>query len=158
VDTKSELRQYDKPDAMIQPLRFVQWPTKYEDMEDLEQEDALDWWYRTVDDYMTREIMFPGDRVPAVAGLAKAFASRTGFRYIGGLWEEDLPRCLFSNACCSKVPTEIFIQRKRVRPTKTEVVPRIRLVPRAISLDVFGTPLQLRSRITKASTHLLIST
>jgi hypothetical protein len=31
----------------------------------------------------------PNDRLPAIAGLAKEFAKRTGFTYICGLWKED---------------------------------------------------------------------
>ncbi len=48
-------------------------------------------WYRMVESYSSRDITNPEDRLPAVAGLAKAVASVTGERhYMAGLWENGV--------------------------------------------------------------------
>jgi hypothetical protein len=107
VAMKSELKQYEGVFLSIMPTRFLHQPINDVKAEEWRQrQNALGWWYGAVNDYMTREIKFQSDRVPALAGLAKAFASRTGFQYICGLWKEDLPRGLFWNACRSVVPIE----------------------------------------------------
>jgi hypothetical protein len=107
VAMKSELEQRESAILSVMATKFLHRPVTDGKVDGLRQRhDALGWWYGTVNDYMTREIKFQSDRVPALAGLAKAFASRTGFQYICGLWKEDLPRGLFWNACRSKVSTE----------------------------------------------------
>lgn len=52
-------------------------------------QDALTWWYTQVSDYATRQLTFKRDRFPAIAGLAKEFAERTGYHYMAGIWAED---------------------------------------------------------------------
>ena len=48
-------------------------------------------WYHMVESYSSRDITSPEDRLPAVAGLAKAVASVTGERdYMAGLWKTGL--------------------------------------------------------------------
>jgi hypothetical protein len=58
--------------------------------ENEKKQEALDYRYRTVEEFMTLDISFPDDRLPAIAGLAKILAERTGYRYVCGLWKEDL--------------------------------------------------------------------
>lgn len=55
---------------------------------------TIAWWYYQLSDYTTRQITFTKDRFPAIAGLAREFAARTGYTYTGGLWAEDLHRGL----------------------------------------------------------------
>lgn len=55
---------------------------------------CLAWWYDHLDDYLLRSITFHSDRLPAIAGLAKEVAYRTGYHYKAGLWEEDIHRGL----------------------------------------------------------------
>ena len=47
-------------------------------------------WYETVKGYTRRSITKPVDRLPALAGLAKALAERTGDEYLAGIWKQGL--------------------------------------------------------------------
>jgi hypothetical protein len=55
---------------------------------------TLAWWYSQVTDYTMRKLTFQKDRFPAIAGLAREFASRTGYHYMAGIWAEDFRRGL----------------------------------------------------------------
>jgi hypothetical protein len=55
---------------------------------------TLAWWYIQVSDYTTRQLTFKKDRFPAIAGLAREFADRTGYHYMAGIWMEDFQRGL----------------------------------------------------------------
>ena len=55
---------------------------------------TLAWWYSQVTDYTMRKLTFQKDRFPAIAGLAREFADRTGYHYMAGIWAEDFRRCL----------------------------------------------------------------
>lgn len=55
---------------------------------------TLAWWYFQVSDYTMRQLTFKKDRFPAIAGLAKEFAHRTGYSYMAGIWAEDFQRGL----------------------------------------------------------------
>lgn len=47
-------------------------------------------WYNVVAEYSTRRLTFSTDKLPAIAGIAKAFHTRFDATYIAGLWKEDL--------------------------------------------------------------------
>jgi hypothetical protein len=51
-------------------------------------------WYNLVQEYSMRTFTFFKDRLPAIAGLAKAFQSRFSKKgtYLAGLWYEDIIR------------------------------------------------------------------
>jgi Heterokaryon incompatibility protein (HET) len=51
--------------------------------------EVMNLWYEKVYNYATRRITFNSDRFPAIAGLAKEVAARTGYQYKAGLWLED---------------------------------------------------------------------
>ena len=53
-------------------------------------EDVHREWQITVGEYSQRELKFPSDKLPAIAGIAKALQSFTGSTYLAGLWEDDL--------------------------------------------------------------------
>ncbi|KAJ6114697.1 HET domain protein [Penicillium sp. IBT 16267x] len=54
--------------------------------------DFLSAWYTALDDgYTTRMVTYPGDRLPAVSGVALRLQKEIGGRYVAGLWESDLP-------------------------------------------------------------------
>ncbi|TVY83335.1 hypothetical protein LSUE1_G002078 [Lachnellula suecica] len=53
---------------------------------------SIAWWYSQVSDYTTRKLTYRKDRFPAIAGLAREFASRTGYHYMAGIWAEDFQR------------------------------------------------------------------
>lgn len=54
--------------------------------------DSLDWaWRGTVQDYTERAMTDPGDKLLAIAGVAKQFRGLySGSRYLAGMWEESL--------------------------------------------------------------------
>ncbi|MCJ1469471.1 hypothetical protein MMC07_008104 [Pseudocyphellaria aurata] len=47
-------------------------------------------WYDMVGKYTQRDLTNAEDILPALSGLARVFARRTGDRYLAGLWERDL--------------------------------------------------------------------
>jgi hypothetical protein len=47
-------------------------------------------WSKTVEEYSSRELRFPLDRLPALSGLARKFGARTGLTYNAGGWNETL--------------------------------------------------------------------
>lgn len=56
--------------------------------------DHCDEWYGVVSDLAYRSITIPEDRFPAIAGLTEKTHSLTGYRYVAGLWFEDLQKGL----------------------------------------------------------------
>lgn len=49
-------------------------------------------WRALLQDYTRRRLTFPGDKLPAIAGIAREVARRTGMQYRAGLWEGDALR------------------------------------------------------------------
>jgi hypothetical protein len=47
-------------------------------------------WYAMIDNYTTRNLTNPDDKLPALSGIASVMISRTGDRYVAGLWESNL--------------------------------------------------------------------
>jgi hypothetical protein len=47
-------------------------------------------WQDMVKNYTRRELTYPSDRLPGIAGIAQMIQSRTGFQYVAGLWKERL--------------------------------------------------------------------
>lgn len=47
-------------------------------------------WYNTVQEYTRRELTLSTDKLPAIAGMAKAFHDITGDIYLAGLWKSNL--------------------------------------------------------------------
>lgn len=73
-------------------------------------EDA-EGWTKITEEYTGRQLTYATDRLAALSGLAaQAQTFRPGIRYLGGLWEGDLPNCLLWNI---KNPTSC----KRLQPT-----------------------------------------
>lgn len=56
----------------------------------LESGDAVGVWMSLVGRYSRCELTRAEDRLFAFAGIAKLFQEMTGYRYLAGLWEEDL--------------------------------------------------------------------
>lgn len=63
---------------------------------------SLAWWYLQVNDYMKRHLTFKKDHFPAISGLAREFARRTGYTYAAGIWVEDFQRGLLWKGAASK--------------------------------------------------------
>lgn len=75
-----------------------------------QQLESAEGWKRVTEEYTRRHLTYATDRLAALAGLAaQAQLSRPGARYLGGLWEDDLPYCLLWN-------TEDARSCRRVRP------------------------------------------
>ncbi|KAJ5623219.1 HET domain protein [Penicillium lividum] len=53
--------------------------------------DFLAAWYTAVDQYTSRGLTYPGDRLPAISGAALRLQEEIGGRYVAGIWESDLP-------------------------------------------------------------------
>jgi hypothetical protein len=47
-------------------------------------------WSQFIEEYSTRKLTNPKDKLPALSGLASKFGDVTGFTYIAGLWKESL--------------------------------------------------------------------
>ena len=58
---------------------------------DISWAEIYDAWMLWVIRYTKRNLTFPKDRLPAIAGLAKVFSLRFGLTYKAGLWRESLP-------------------------------------------------------------------
>jgi hypothetical protein len=48
------------------------------------------WWHMHANDYTNRQLTYEKDRIPAIRGLVNAFSERTGYRYLNGIWLEDV--------------------------------------------------------------------
>ncbi|KAI1422276.1 heterokaryon incompatibility protein-domain-containing protein [Xylaria sp. FL1777] len=55
-------------------------------------------WGRILDDYARLNLTVPGDRLPAISGLARRMQGPPQDRYLAGIWESDLPDALFWKA------------------------------------------------------------
>ncbi|KAK8013386.1 hypothetical protein PG991_008979 [Apiospora marii] len=47
-------------------------------------------WYTLVEQFSSRRLAYATDRLPAISGIAKEFASLLGDEYVCGLWKSDL--------------------------------------------------------------------
>jgi hypothetical protein len=51
---------------------------------------ARDSWFRLIEDFCTRALTKPEDKLPALSGLAESIAQRSGDRYYAGIWGNDI--------------------------------------------------------------------
>ena len=65
-----------------------------------------DLWVDLLRLYIPRAISFPGDRLLAIAGIAKLFAKASHLTWAAGLWKEHMPRCLLWQARGRLLPRE----------------------------------------------------
>lgn len=47
-------------------------------------------WHRLVEQYSSRELTMPGDKLPAISGIASKIKKATNSEYIAGLWKNNL--------------------------------------------------------------------
>ena len=57
-------------------------------------DEALDAWYRAVQEYSIKKLTFESDRLPALAGIAARVSKTLGLTYLAGIWKEDMARGL----------------------------------------------------------------
>jgi len=62
------------------------------------KETLLSHWQGQVNVYAARQLTYPGDKFPAISGLAKPIADLINDTYVAGLWKGDLLRGLLWNA------------------------------------------------------------
>ncbi|KAH6663085.1 heterokaryon incompatibility protein-domain-containing protein [Halenospora varia] len=62
--------------------------------EELDPVELRQAWYRIVDEHKDLALTNPGDRLPALAGIAKAYHRQFKCKYLAGLWECHLPENL----------------------------------------------------------------
>lgn len=58
-------------------------------------------WWRTVEEYSSRQLADERDRLPAISGLADAMQKRFGWSYSAGLWAENLALDLMWRPDCN---------------------------------------------------------
>lgn len=51
-------------------------------------------WHQIVTEFTLRSLTHNSDKFPAVSGLANIIHQRTGFQYLAGLWDGDMPAAL----------------------------------------------------------------
>lgn len=51
---------------------------------------AMEIWYNILQNFVRRNITNHADRLPALSGVAREIARLTGYRYLAGLWGEDI--------------------------------------------------------------------
>lgn len=51
-------------------------------------------WYDIVEDFMSRNISYTSDRLPAIGAIARVIREQTGNTYIAGIWKHDILRGL----------------------------------------------------------------
>ncbi|KAK8006997.1 hypothetical protein PG989_000987 [Apiospora arundinis] len=67
----------------------------------------LKYWYDLVEEYSRRRLAYSTDRLPAISGIAKGFASVLGGEYLCGLWKSDVSAGLLWYASSSPAyPTD----------------------------------------------------
>jgi len=54
----------------------------------------LQQWYNVVEEHSRWALINKDDKLPAISGLASLVQKVTGYKYLSGLWEEDIRRCL----------------------------------------------------------------
>ncbi|KAH6708813.1 hypothetical protein BKA61DRAFT_128196 [Leptodontidium sp. MPI-SDFR-AT-0119] len=52
------------------------------------------YWKGVIEEYTARDITKHSDRLIALSGIADEYQSRFGYRYLAGIWENDLPYAL----------------------------------------------------------------
>lgn len=65
---------------------------------------ALAIWYRLITHFARRSLTYQNDRLPAIAGLAATMASKMGYHYMAGVWEEDLEGLLWQSEILPALP------------------------------------------------------
>lgn len=55
-------------------------------------------WSTITQEYSRRGLSHLSDKLPALSGLASLIHSKTGAKYLGGLWKNDLPLALLWNS------------------------------------------------------------
>jgi hypothetical protein len=53
-------------------------------------QDPYEFWNLWVSEFSKRELTYDSDKLPAMAGVAEAFATQFNVVYIAGLWKENL--------------------------------------------------------------------
>lgn len=59
-----------------------------------EQDELMALWNHTVRNFTSRQLTMAEDSLPALSGVANAFHSLWGGKYLAGLWEVHFPHCL----------------------------------------------------------------
>jgi hypothetical protein len=71
---------------------------------------VLKLWEDMVNDYRSKDLTKPNDRIIAFAGIARAFSTRSNWTYVAGLWKEILPLCLLWSVSTRRIPPRWNVQ------------------------------------------------
>lgn len=83
-----------RADWLSRMKNYGQVPIPMSAVEMASKEKKLYVWQRVVADFTSRKLSFQSDRLPAIAGLAKAMHGMIGGRYITGMWEDGMVQML----------------------------------------------------------------
>jgi len=56
----------------------------------LDRPTLLDLWYNAVSDYSNRSLTYDTDKLPAISGIAAKLQTILNYKYLAGLWQEDI--------------------------------------------------------------------
>lgn len=71
------------------------WPMRLEANEDKTSAERRDEWYKIVEEFSSRKMKDPIDKLPALSGLASKFHSENDpGQYLAGIWEAHMPAAL----------------------------------------------------------------
>lgn len=76
--------------AYYHPLLLAYCADTQQDDDARDRLELQDIWRKAVSEYSCRKLTRPDDKLPAFSGLASRFGARMGFRYVAGLWEENI--------------------------------------------------------------------
>ena len=81
------------------------------ELEDTSHESHMRAWGLCVSEYTRRDLTFRSDKLPAIAGLASIFGTKSMGNYLAGIWDLDIGRSLAWSASPSNRSEQIFDSR-----------------------------------------------
>ncbi|KAL1881960.1 hypothetical protein Daus18300_001014 [Diaporthe australafricana] len=86
------------------------------DEEDMTPDMVYNEWCNVAADFSRRLLTYPGDRFPAISGLAARFGHLLGDEYLAGLWKRDMWRSLYWGVGVSVAPSWAMLLEKLTGP------------------------------------------
>jgi hypothetical protein len=76
--------------AFLDPRNFRRQAQSSETEIEIKKVELLSFWYTIVVQYRKRRLTFEKDKFPALSGIAMEMAERMKYKYVAGLWLEDI--------------------------------------------------------------------
>ncbi|KAH8586945.1 heterokaryon incompatibility protein-domain-containing protein [Bisporella sp. PMI_857] len=74
------------------------YPCKYRPFSFINGNEDMFRWCAIINNYLSRNLTFSKDTLPAISGIAREFAAKTRYEYCAGLWKQDMLRGLLWTA------------------------------------------------------------